>query len=230
MKISQKYVAAFSVGLLIALSCTILGAQAPPEKFLLLKNGSLVRGQIEKDDAGFLVRSARGSTYRIPAQQASQLLNSMEQVFDVKFSKAKRRNRTESYRQLVYWAVNEQLYDSAKQVVAIMAADRSKKSIAEQLNRYIVDTMNRKRSKPATNSVSWKSEPVNQPARKVISAKPISNRTNDNRPSIKELDKLTKSLPPGSMKVFRRLQVKTPKPQNPKTPKWYYWIEFSIFL
>ncbi len=215
MKIYQKYFLILAVIGAPLCGAPILHAQTKPsEKFLLLTNGSVVRGQIEKTTTGFQVKTIRGSVFLVPPNQAAHLLNSIEQVFAVKFSNAKRRNRIEPLRQLVYWAVNEKLFESAQKVVALMAADPAKKRIAAQLESYIASSRQRKLRSGTSGAIAWQSKPVNQ--KPVVhvpkTIRSAQNATGQNKkPTIKELDKLTKSLPPGSLKVFRQLQVKVAK-------------------
>ena len=212
MKNLQRHLIVASFAMLAIFSCSHLLGQTAGEKFLLLKNGSVVRGTIKTTSAGYEVKSARGSVFKIPANQAAHLLDSMNQVFSIKFDIARKRNRIEPLRQLVYWAVNEKLYASAQQVVNHMKNDPAKKQIAQQLGAYIAEsqTQHQKR-KQAGNSIRWESKPAVPAGKNQQAQKKTDPSENDSWPSIRELDRLTKGLPEGSMKVFRRLQVRIAK-------------------
>ena len=196
--------------------------------YLLLRNGSLMKGRIYVVAQGFDVESPSGSRTRISRAQVVAHYNSIQQVFGHKFLQAKKKNRVEKYSQLVFWCVDKKLFAEAEQVVGHFAPTfQSRQSTignrrdpnsaaATRLTRYIAaarERLARPRSSSTANTGSAGDSNIRQVAWNSTTDDNANQMLQPRRakkylPSIAQMEAATDKMPKNANAVFRKLQVR----------------------
>ncbi len=130
------------VVLVLQLFCQQLLAQsisvdlAAGEQLLVLKNGNIVQGFVERTAAEFIVQTAQGSRLIIAADQADFVCGSMEQAYWGKLARI-RATDVEGQVQLFNWCLQHHLLTPAQNQIDILLSSDIKATRLEFLNRQL---------------------------------------------------------------------------------------------
>ncbi|MDB4539511.1 hypothetical protein N9231_03755 [Saprospiraceae bacterium] len=157
----------FAIVIAVGMFCTQLRAQnssvelAAGEQLVILKNGNVVNGFVERTPSGVTVQTRQGSRLIIAADQTDFVCDSLEQAY---WGKQARTRATDLERQiqLFKWCLQQNLLGLAQNQIDILQLSSIKATRLENLNRQLqVGFRQQKKSREKMAMAQVESKPVN---------------------------------------------------------------------